>query len=387
MRLKALWTREAVERGTDRIAGGKLRQLTSAALVSHNIYCEERYASTDGRFLAFYRSPNGLSPYELWVCDLEISAAAFVSAGVDGLPTSTIFSDRLYFPVRRGESGRALMRLDFKTFELDQVVDLSGCPRPRSSVCAVSPDDKYYVGNCRLSRDTWGLYRVDLESGRWEIFHEHREICNPHHQFEPKRGQDILVQLNRGCEIDDNDNIVRLVGDEGATLYVIDRDGKNERPLPAGKPHTRGITGHECWVGASGQIIFTTAGKERFAWKEIRLVAPGEQQSRLLWSWIGKFMHVSVSTCGRYVVTDDIANGMLYIGSLATGRMMPLCDTGVSCSAPQYTHAHAYMTSDNRRVIFNSDRTGLAQVWQAEVPEGFLQTLDLPRECPTPTAG
>ena len=33
------------------------------------------------------------------------------------------------------------------------------------------------------------------------------------------------------------------------------------------------------------------------------------------------------------------------------------------------------MTSDNRHVIFNSDYTGLGQVWAAEIPNGFLDAL------------
>ncbi|HVF10576.1 MAG TPA: hypothetical protein VNA16_07230, partial [Abditibacteriaceae bacterium] len=66
------------------------------------------------------------------------------------------------------------------------------------------------------------------------------------------------------------------------------------------------------------------------------------------------------------------------IGSLATGRMLPFCDTGTSYGSPQYSHPHAYLTPDNRRVIFNSDRTGLGQVWCADVPQGFLEALSLP---------
>ena len=36
------------------------------------------------------------------------------------------------------------------------------------------------------------------------------------------------------------------------------------------------------------------------------------------------------------------------------------CDTGTSYGSPQYSHPYAYLTPDNRRVIFNSDRTRLA---------------------------
>ena len=37
--------------------------------------------------------------------------------------------------------------------------------------------------------------------------------------------------------------------------------------------------------------------------------------------------------------------------------------------------AHAYITSDNKWVVFNSDRTGVPQVYIASIPKGFLEEL------------
>jgi oligogalacturonide lyase len=50
---------------------------------------------------------------------------------------------------------------------------------------------------------------------------------------------------------------------------------------------------------------------------------------------------------------------------------MPFCDSG----SPQYTHMHPYITPGNRRVIFNSDRTGIPQVYAADIPDDFLAKL------------
>ena len=270
------------------------------------------------------------------------------------------------------------MRLNLKTLELDETVELDACPRYRWPICTIPPDERYFVSNLRVNRDTWGLFRVDLTNGQWSVFHEHKDICNPHPQFEPSQGRDILVQHNRGCDVDPEENFTLLVGEEGATLYVIDRDGGNYRPLPVGRPHTGPVSGHECWVGTSGKIILTTCEAE---WNEIHLVAPGDARSRCLWRGIGHcmaFTHIGASNDGRYFIVDDLSNGYLYIGSLATGRLLPLCGTGASCAASQYTHPHPYLTPDNRYAIFNSDRTGLGQVWAAELPTGFLAALDLP---------
>ena len=43
---------------------------------------------------------------------------------------------------------------------------------------------------------------------------------------------------------------------------------------------------------------------------------------------------------------------------------------------PQYTHPHPYFTPDCRWVIFNSDRTGIPQIYAARVPGGLLESLE-----------
>lgn len=378
MKMRLEWKTEAIARGQDRAFGAALRQLTSAALVSHNIYCEERYTSADGHCLAFLRGTSeALSSAELWVCNLLTGEVARVSTSIQGFPTSNMFRDTLFY-VRTTGNSRVLTRLNLATFEQDDVFDMTGCPFTRYHMGTISPDERHYVGRMRVSGNVWGLYRCDLERGTWEPFHEHVDICNPHPQFEPSCGHDILVQLNQGSEIDEEENIIRLVGTEGATLYVIDRDGGNYRPLPVGIKHDMmgGVTGHECWVGATQQIVLTAGD---YANNAVYIVGPNDTKARCLWRGV-RFNHISASVDGKYFVTDDWANGWLYVGNIQTGRMLPLCDSGSSMGAPQYTHPHAYMTPGNRHVVFNSDRTGLAQVWLCELPSGFLEILDHSRE-------
>lgn len=370
MKLKLQWMQESVRRGSDANVGARLIQLTSAAMVSHDIYCEERYGTVDGSRIAFLRSPLGYPPEDLWLCDLRTHEVACLTQDICGYPTSPLYRDTIYFQ-RQTDKGRILTRADMKTLETEEVFDLSPCPPWRWRVSSISPDERYYVSNLRVRDETYGLYRVDLKRGTWEIFHEHADICNPHPQFEPSKGEDILVQHNRGCRLDEEGNIVSLVGPEGATLYVIDKDGGNERPLPVGKPHTSPVTGHECWVGKTGKVILTSGGHNK---NEIRLAAPGDRESRLLWNGLN-FAHIAASDDGQFFISDDFSNSRIYVGHIESGRMLPLCDTRASCSITQAGHPHAYLTSDNRHVIFNSDHTGLGQVWAADIPGGFLEAL------------
>jgi Tol biopolymer transport system component len=53
-----------------------------------------------------------------------------------------------------------------------------------------------------------------------------------------------------------------------------------------------------------------------------------------------------------------------------------LCHSGTSLGRPQYTHGHPFFSPDARHAFFNSDRTGLGQIYTATIPEGFLASLD-----------
>jgi len=103
-------------------------------------------------------------------------------------------------------------------------------------------------------------------------------------------------------------------------------------------------------------------------------VAPGDEEAELLVKMEG-FCHISASAGGKYFVVDDMRTGRLYVGSTSTGKVLPLCESRASCGRPQYTHPHPYITPGNCYVIFNSDRTGICQVYAAALPEEALREL------------
>ena len=112
--------------------------------------------------------------------------------------------------------------------------------------------------------------------------------------------------------------------------------------------------------------------------KNILTIAPQNSKTREVTEKYLYCMHISASMCGKYFIGDGWYDSQapIYIGSLITGKFRTLCLSGTSCGSPQYTHAHPYLTADNKHVIFNSDRTGIPQVYAATVPEDFLKSLD-----------
>lgn len=305
---------------------------------------------------------------ELWVADLTNNGVLRLGTAALYLVAANPERNTIYY-IRLGErEEQALVRVDLKTLEQTVLFTFGKCPPPAyAGLLAISPDERYCMLLRRLGERRYGIERIDLTRGEWAVIHEQDDIFNAHLQFSPA-GKDLMVQQNRGGLVDANFNVIRVTGLEGATLYVIDEDGKNVRPMPVGKPHTTPVTGHETWIGKTGRVVLTTIGGKVYT------AAPGEPEPTLVAEMPG-LNHIAASADGRYFLVDDFRDGRLFMGSFATKRLLPFCDTGASCGSPQYTHTHPYITPDNRRVIFNSDRTGICQVYAADIPQSFLDAL------------
>jgi len=176
--------------------------------------------------------------------------------------------------------------------------------------------------------------------------------------------------------------MTRLVGDQGATLFVIDLEGGNYRQVPVGMPH--GVwpaTGHECWVAETGRLAYSEVCPGDVARRRGNLMAakPGDEGGVPLAPGY-LLMHISVSRCGHFFVGDamGMAGIPLVVGSVRTGHTAILCNSMTSLGQAQYLHTHPYISSDNRRVIFNSDRSGVPQLYMAGIPDGLLDGLDSP---------
>ena len=127
-------------------------------------------------------------------------------------------------------------------------------------------------------------------------------------------------------------------------------------------------------------MIFTTAlggPKSPVTDRGVYSIAPVDDKAESI-SLGQPFNHLAVSDDGRFFIVDDHRTREIFVGSLATGRFEKLCESRTRQGRPQTSHAHPYMTPDNRHVIFNSNVTGVAQVYAARIPDGFLEKLTAP---------
>ena len=369
------WSVESARLGPQPPFGGQLTRLTSAPVISDNIYGEQPRCTPDSTRIAFHRHLPGMLS-ELWIADFARNRIGRMGGGYSGAATPK-YTGLLY--VLRGEKGEEhLVCIDLSTLEEEPVCDFGDVP---VGLSCVSHDGRWGFGSRSQGPHQYDIIRVDLSDGSWKSIYADPDICNTHLQTCPRTG-DLMVQHNRGCEFDEKGEMLRLVGDQGATLFAIDRDGGNYRQIPVGKPYSDWpATGHECWVGESGWVAYSESRPPDVAVRggNFRAARPGDDESRPVTTGY-YFNHISVSACGRYFIGDatNLEGVPLVVGSMATGRSVILCRTETTPASPQWVHAHPYFTTDSSSAIFNSDRSGVPQIYRIEVPDGLLEGLDSP---------
>lgn len=390
------WAQEACDRYFDPLSGAKIIQLTSGSYTSNNIFCEQPYTSPDGNRIALIRKPDFSFDSTAWLLcvDLPSLRITMIDRAVIG-PCTSAWSGYIYYANPSGE----LTRVNLANFE-KSVMNFDDKLSHTMGGASVSPDHRYMIypqtlAGSRETGATIAIVRVDLKKHTREVIFQNAEITRPQMQFNPIHGKHILVQHNRGSKMSPDGSVTKRVGDQGTTLFVIDSDGTNLKPLAVGAPYTAPCTGHHAFVADTGRVLFTTAWNletwaldKRQPKGNLFTAAPGEDQPRVFEAPEHRFNHVSVSRCGRYFVADSHNDGLfdanrvgqttsLIIGNLATGKYRPIVQaTMASGGGNQSTHAHAYFTADTRCVIYNADPYyASAQVFAAQIPSGFLESL------------
>ncbi len=381
-------TRESTVVGEDEHSGVRIIRLTGAPAIHHNIYGEVSYMDPSSRYLMYLQSYRPYGPDELWRADLQTHQLTLMADNLPGIRGVAISPDQklFYFMRTYGEDDFEIVRMDMESFA-EEVFRIDG-PDNCRSLGSVTPDNRYYIHSTWLDIPRFGIVKYDLEERTCEIIEERDDIHNAHPQIEPSEGEIVCIQHNRGSKWADG-KCVRSTGELGATLYFMDINGENRQELPIGEPYTFRCQGHQCWIGMTGELLFTvseagagrteTQQQQRYE-KVVRqgnmyAIAPGDDQPRVVSTGF-RFTHPNVSRDGRFFVADTHPGGDLVVGSIKSGRARKLCETGTTFSSAQYTHPHPYFSPDCKWVIYNSDCTGVPHIYAASVPEGLLEELE-----------
>ncbi len=359
--------------------GATVYQVTDDTLPKSNIYCEIPYCSSDSRYFVFTReSPEyDRNPSEYIIGELGTWETHIVGRGMRGIAGTAITHKGIFYFLREADGKRKeLVKIDLATGISEIVWKFYGSLKLRS-LGTVSPDGNYYAYGITVDDKyrLFGIELVDLSSGERHIIDTDPYILNPHPQFEPSEGKHILVQHNRGGQIDESGKLIRLVGEEGATLYVLDIASGERITLQVGKPYTTPATGHEAWIGNTKSVLLTVSASGDFVPDKGNLlsVRVGEPAKVVCKGY--SLNHVGTSVCGNFFSCDDTRTKDIIIGSVSTGKTFILCHSETSYGHAQNTHPHPYLTPDLKWVVFNSDRTGQTQIYVAQVPDGVIEEL------------
>ncbi|HOM18148.1 MAG TPA: hypothetical protein PK777_04930 [Thermoguttaceae bacterium] len=363
-------------------------QISKEDLGNSNIYCEVPYCSSDSRYFVYARrnpSQSSGSPKER-ANGTELVAVELgswkqerldVVVGINGLAVSP--KGIFYYLQRTGNGELDVLRVDIGRGQPQRIYRRKD-ERWISSLGTVSYDERYYAGGVVVGEGwkNFGILLLDLQKGAEAVIDEDPYILNPHPQFDPGPRYRLMIQHNRGGKYSPDGKLERLVGEEGATLYVLSVPDGKRTTLQVGKPYTTPCTGHEAWIGTTGQMLLTVSGRDEYSADQkgnLLTVTPGEP-AKVLGAKGFVFSHVGVSRCGRLFSCDDWRPPYrIVIGSTKTGQTAVVCASESKPERSQNTHPHPYLTPDLKWVIFNSNRTGVPHVHAAPVPEEIVTRL------------
>ena len=262
-------------------------------------------------------------------------------------------------------AGTSAWRVDLETFEEEQLADFGavemreqGTVGAAMGTTALSACGRWWAVPVKAGAVT-RFVLIGTEAKSSTVFLERDTIGHP--QFCP-----------------DDDDLILYAGPLTDRVWVTDRSGKKNRRLYAREDRMQWVT-HEVWVPGWHAVAFVD-------WPRGARLIDSETGTA---EWITRFpaWHAAPDTAGERFVCDttfpdrglhtyalagsaDGKEAQLLCLSEATnegvhwGGPFPYNDGPVGVEARQHTHPHPRFAPDNSRVVFTSDKSGHAQLYE-----------------------
>jgi Tol biopolymer transport system component len=345
---------------TDAESGAEVYLLGADERPADNIYGEQPYGDATGRRIAIRYYPLPSKPGGINILDLRDGSSHEILSGKPPFPAFHAWGEWLYY-AQTVQGKKMLRRCNYLTLKVEDVAELPP-QRGDYSYGTVSPDHCYYAVSVRPpAGGPSQVHLLDLQTKHWSVLLDKPGYHAKHEQFSRDGRNRVLIQLNQMPDV----KVVLL-----SELEI----GGVERPFPADRPYTLRPTGHEAWIGCTSSIFFST-GADAKSKGNIWMAKVGDEKPTPV-NEGKRFGHVSVSRDGKYWIGDSGEKGIpIYIGSFATGRCKRVCFSNTEYDNKQWSHAHPYLTADNRWLIFGARRKGHPQVYGAKLKDSWLDTL------------
>jgi oligogalacturonide lyase len=269
-------------------------------------------------------------------------------------------------------AGTGAWRVNTETYKEEQLADFGqvamrekGMVGAAMGTTALSRCDRWWAVKFNVG-DEACLAIIDTVTAQWEIVLRRDTIA--HMQFCP-----------------DDPDLLFYAGPLTDRVWAINRDGTDNRRLYQRKPG-EWIT-HESWIPGTGELAFVD-------WPHgIRCVQVDTGEARRVTSF--NAWHAVCNRDGTLMAADtNFPDIGLQIFNPHDGRGEPLTlcypeassigehwngpfpyENGpIKVYAPQHTHPHPSFSPDGQVVVFTSDRTGYAQVYEAELPTELVES-------------
>lgn len=260
-------------------------------------------------------------------------------------------------------AGTSAWRLDLETLAEEPLADFgsvemraNGMVAAGMGVTALSRDDRWWAIPVKAGSGT-RLYMVDTQRGRAEAVFERDVIYHP--QFCP-----------------DDPALLFYCGPLTDRVWLVGRDGTGNRRLYARERREQWIT-HESWLPGRRELAFVDWPHGMHA---VDVDSGAVRQVTRFPAW-----HACADPSGTVMVCDSNFpdTGLHRFSALdGIGEAQPLCRSASSnvgehwsgpfpyndgprdVYAPQHTHPHPRFSPDGTRILFTSDRSGYAQLYE-----------------------
>ncbi|MCL6476134.1 MAG: oligogalacturonate lyase family protein [Firmicutes bacterium] len=295
------------------------------------IFVSQREARRDAPSDLFRVDTDGTNLTQLTECE---GAAGFVMSPQD---------DCVYF-----HRQATLWRVDIHTFREEEIAVPHGVASMGAG--AISPDGVYYFAQVTTAHDTGGILRIRTDGSEATLIAEGERGGFAMHSVSPGGEGILLWQMREGKK----------------TWLLLDHDG-NERGV-----YTSSYDFAHCtFLGSTERVQGCALPPDR-ALVQIGL---GEEKPTPIAQGV-YFWHSASTLDGEWIVSDtNWPDEGLQLVHVPTGRYRPLCYPRSSQGHPQWTHPHPQFSPDGRVVLFNSDRTGICQIYLAFIPDDLRERV------------
>jgi oligogalacturonide lyase len=321
-----------------------ITQLTSNVTMSQNLYFEETAFTPDCKRVIFISRSSAArgAPYDLYRVNVDGSELVQLTDR-DGFGDCVLAVD--------GERAFYTAGTDVRGVYLDDARDeLVASFGDAEAVTDITVGGEFVFVRVVHDESRHALMRIPVEGGEPEIIYEGGMFC---HVTANPSGQYISWVTERVHETREG------------TWRVMRTDGTDERAWPAQR------WTHSSWIGDTDRMQGGLLPPDRaLTWahphdSEQQVIAEGAY-----------FVHSSATPDAEWIVSDtNWPNIGLQLIHVPSGRWDTICLDQASFGHPQYTHPHPDISPDGRYVLYNSDRTGVPQVYIVTIPDWLRDEL------------